>query len=185
MLPPIVALCGHPGSGKSEVQRILHERYGAIPVDDGGPLREIAMHQFGLDRADVYTQAGKARSSTIVDRDWVHRDVLGQLGNVLEGVFGEHAMPWLATRQLRPGHKYSFGSVRRRQAAFYKAQGGFCIGIERPGVAPSPYDFDWFDPGQVDAWIVNDGNLADLVLKVDDIVLRIPEIRAAAVHSAA
>ena len=39
----LIALCGIPGSGKSEVQRILHQRYNVQPIDDGWPMRDFAI----------------------------------------------------------------------------------------------------------------------------------------------
>lgn len=42
-LPRYIALCGHPRSGKSEVQKILKDHYNVTPVDDGAILRETAM----------------------------------------------------------------------------------------------------------------------------------------------
>lgn len=41
----------------------------------------------------------------------------------------------------------------------YRARGGKIIGVRRPGVGPSRYEFDWFDESLVDVWIDNDGDL--------------------------
>src|SRR5262249_32968518 len=133
-LPHLIALSGHPKSGKSLVQDYLRDEYGVVPVDDGRPMRQFAIQFLGLSEADCYTQEGKARISKILGRDWQNRKILGELGKRLEAMFGPHIMPFMATRGLDEKQCYSFGSVRRDQGAFYKAMGGIVIGIDRPGI---------------------------------------------------
>lgn len=161
ILPHIIAICGNPTSGKSEVQRILATK-GVYPIDDGEPLRRFAVDSLGLLPADVRTQEGKLRATAILDRDWEHRKLLGEFGKKLEELFGPDIMPFMATRKLDPNVSYSFGCVRRKQGWFYKRLGGVVLGIERPGVKPSGNDFDEFDKTAVDHWIPNTGSLQDL-----------------------
>ena len=163
--PRLVALCGHPKSGKSEVQLTLNKVFGYQPVDDGFALRKFAVESLGLSWDDVQSQAGKARSTQILGLEWINREILGEFGNRLEVMFGEHIMPFMATRHLNPNQLYSFGSVRKTQGAFYKDLGGVVIGVRRPGVGPSGYAFDLFDESLVDHWIDNDGTLDDLRMK--------------------
>jgi len=165
-LPHIISISGFPGSGKSEVQRILKDVYGVQPIDDGDPLRKFAIQRFGMSHDDVYTQEGKKRSTDILGKSWVNRKALGELGNVLEATFGAHIMPFMATRNLDPALSYSFGSVRRDQGKFYKNMGGVAFGVERPGTPPSPHEFDQFDRSVIDCWVINDGTLEDLAQSV-------------------
>lgn len=95
-----------------------------------------------------------------------HRDVLGRIGNALEQQFGENNLAWLATRHLDSTQRYSFGSVRLQQGIVYRAKGGVIIGVRRPGVGPSRYEFDRFDESLVDIWIDNDGRLDHLEQRV-------------------
>lgn len=158
--PRLIAICGRPGSGKSEVQKILAQ-HGYQPVDDGACVRDFAVRHLGLTVDQVSTPDGKREVIDIADRKWVSRKVLGELARAIEGLFGEFAMPWIATRSLGPG-MYSFGSVRMRQAAFYKQLGGLVIGVRRAGVEPTGNTWDEFDESLVDIWIENNGSLQGL-----------------------
>lgn len=171
-LPHIIALCGYPGSGKTEVQTLLCE-LGVQAIDDGAPLREFSRSWLGLSHSDVYTQEGKLRSSKIAGKDWQNRQMLGELGKKLEEMFGPDIMPFMATRRLLDVACYSFGSVRRRQGWFYKDLGGVVIGIRRLGCGPTGNDFDEFDGDAVDYWIDNDGSIDDLRLKIEIVLQRL------------
>ncbi len=155
-IPKYIALCGNPKAGKSEVQNILLSQYGVTPVDDGLVLREFCVKNLGLTWDDVQTQEGKARHTTVLDKHWQNRDLLGTLGKQLEDMFGEHIMPYIATRRCADGHSYSFGSVRKTQGQFFREAGGVVVGIRNPVAAPSGFDFDKFDESLVDYWIHND-----------------------------
>jgi hypothetical protein len=162
MYPKLIALCGHPKAGKSEVQKILEEFYGHLPVDDGLPMRSFCVHHLGMRWDDVQSQAGKAGYVEILGKRWQRRDILGQLGNVYEDMFGADIMPFMACIGLDPDKNYSFGSVRRDQGAFYKSRGGLIIGIRNPLAQPSPYEFDRFNEELVDIWIENDAQAQGL-----------------------
>ena len=164
----LIGLCGSPKSGKSEIQKIMHRNYQIIPIDDGEVLREFAINYLGLSVEDVYTQEGKARATEILGKTWINRDLLGSLGNSLEQLLGDQVMPFIACQGLHSERSYSFGSVRKNQGEFYKSLGGVIIEVTRPGVAPSPYDFDRYDRSVIDVVIENDGSLADLELAVGE-----------------
>ena len=164
--PLLIALCGNPKAGKSTVQKIMQDDFGVLPVDDGRVLRDIGKMVFGLSEADVTTQAGKTRITRISDptaskAEWENRDILGTIGNLLERTFGELVVPRATIRSIAADLKHasavSFGSVRKRQGLAYLEQGGIVIEVVNPGVGPSPYDFDWYDPELVDFQIHNDG----------------------------
>lgn len=180
-LPRFIGLCGNPKAGKSLVQEILQERYGYTPVDDGHVLREFAVEKLGLSWDDVQTQAGKAGYTEILGKNWQNRDILGTLGAQLEDMFGEHIMPFIATRNLANNGRFSFGSVRKSQGQFYRDQGGLVVEVQNPLAKDSPYAFDRFDRSYVDAVIVNDAltrmdpEMArfDLVAKIDTMINRL------------
>lgn len=163
--PRIIALCGNPGAGKSTAQNILHAAYGYQPVDDGLGIRQIAVEQMGLTWDQVTTQAGKREKVMLNDREWVVRDVLGELGNALEEKFGPDIIPLMAYRAnnielvptRNPPQRYSFGSVRREQGWFHKKHGGLVIEIRNPQAPVSPYAFDAYNPMAVDGHVDNDG----------------------------
>lgn len=165
-IPHLIAICGYPGSGKSEIQTILTE-IGVHCVDDGYPMRKFAITHLGLSHDDVYTQEGKSRFTEIDGAIWQNRKILGEFGNRLEEMFGPYIMPFMATRRLSETISYSFGSVRRDQGKFYQKLGGVVLGVRRPGVGPSGNEFDEFDASIVDYWIDNDGSIEDLRFKLE------------------
>lgn len=161
-LPRYIALCGLPGSGKSTVQELLRANHGVYPVDDGYPLRDICIRYLNLSTHQVCTQEGKKENVFLLDKTWQVREILGEMGNRFEAMFGEHVIPFMVTNTLVGNGPYSFGSVRKSQGWFYKDQGGIVIEVRRPGIEPSPYAFDQFDPEAVDHVLMNNGTLHDL-----------------------
>ena len=164
-LPQIIGLCGYPGAGKTEVQKIL-AKFDSIAVDDGRPMRKFAVDFLGLSWDDVLTQEGKKGFKMVAGVMWQNRDILGQLGNKFEELFGVDAIPFMSTRNLKDDISYTFGSVRRAQGRFYQKMGGVILGVRRPGVERSIFEFDRFDEQAVDLWIDNDGTLEDLEVDV-------------------
>lgn len=176
----LIALCGAPGAGKTEVQRYLVEHYGVRAVDDGHPLRDFAMRHLGLSKWHVTTQEGKASSVVLPGgKTMVVREALGELGNCLEDLFGPDVVPdmalaWAArdarTYAMWPGHLqsqvYCFGSVRRAQGRVYKEAGATVVEIVRPG-RQCINDFDKYDPAFVDVTIANNGDLKTLHERIE------------------
>ena len=116
-LPRFVALCGNPLSGKSTAGLIL-EKLGYGLVDDGGPMRQIAINQFGATHDDVYTQEGKLRTTVVNGVTMTWRDVLGRIGNGLEHEFG--------------GDVSDFGHGRKGRSQLRPAGVSRQIGLQRP-----------------------------------------------------
>lgn len=167
-LPPYIAICGNPESGKSLVQMILQKSYGVQPVDDGYALREYAVNNLGLTWDQVSTQEGKREKVKVLGRVWEVREILGEVGKQLEDLFGEHIMPLMAVNRIKEksARSHSFGSVRKTQGYFFRERGGIVLGIRNPNAPMSKYAFDWFDPDAVTHWIDNDGLARGL--SVDD-----------------
>lgn len=142
--PVYIALCGKPKAGKSEVQKILEQRYGAISIDDGEPLRDFAIRHMGATFEDVYTQEGKARMVTLPGgRAMTWRKFLGEFGNRIEDLLGSHAIPEMAVMKCRvPGQIYSFGSVRRDQGILYRSHGGIVVEVANAFIPESEHEFD-------------------------------------------
>jgi len=157
-LPRFVALCGNPLSGKSTAGLIL-EKLGYGLVDDGGPMRQIAINQFGATHDDVYTQEGKLRTTVVNGVTMTWRDVLGRIGNGLEHEFGGDVIPELAYNAVPEGTSAYFGSVRREQGWYHAKRGALVLEIRRPGVGPSPYEFDRFNAEACHGIILNDSTL--------------------------
>lgn len=99
-LPPIIGICGYPKAGKSTVQKILADLYDVLPLDDGLPLREIAVNYLGLTHEQVTTQEGKTETVMINGTPWIVRDVLGQIGNAFEEKFGGDVIPLMAVNRF-------------------------------------------------------------------------------------
>lgn len=163
----LIALCGAPGCGKSEVQRYLHQRYNIQPIDDGWPLRDFAIRHCGARLLDVVTQAGKAQVFKFPGgHEMVMREFLGELGCAIEDILGPDAIPAMAMAAVKrergefPG--FSFSSVRRKQGCYLKSQGNVTVvEIVRPGVV-SVNEFDQYDTKCIDISIANTGSVEDL-----------------------
>ena len=179
--PLLIALCGRPTSGKSEVQRILMKRFIISPIDDGQILRVHCRELFNLSAADTETQDGKRRITDIQGKPWENRKIIGEYGNILEQKFGNLVIPNWAIRQAHThwdmlntaaaSHAclgYSFGSVRRGQGQAYRAQGGLVIEIDRPTVEQSGNVWDLYDPKYVTHTFQN--TASDLEKLEDEVV---------------
>lgn len=161
-LPPLVALMGNPRSGKTTAARILGHLGGYELVDDGRPMREIAMRHLGLTESQVFTQDGKLETVTINGRNWVVREILGEIGNAFEEKFGGDVIPLMSKNSLGdayfdPTRRFVFGSVRREQGFFWKKEGAMVIEIVNPAAPPSPFEFDVFNASMAHVRIQNDG----------------------------
>lgn len=172
-LPPIIALCGWPKTGKSTVQKILADLYDVVPLDDGLPLREIAVQYLGLTHDQVTTQEGKAETIMINGAPWIARDVLGQLGNAMEEKYGGDVIPLMAVNRFgldNPAgpnrhQSVSFASVRRQQGWFWRKRGALVIEIRRPGTTMGA-EFNRYDAEAAHCAVINDGSLDDLSERV-------------------
>ncbi len=150
------ALCGLPGAGKSEVQKILWHDHQVIPVDDARPLRDAAKVLYNLTEEDVTTQHGKARVIQVGERHITVREVLGELGNYVEATDMLH-LPKLArlkADEMHPGCRVSFGSVRRNQGEVFRGAEGLVIEVVRDGI-DLINEFDAYDTSLVDIRIHN------------------------------
>jgi hypothetical protein len=156
-LPRLIALCGNPTCGKSTAAGLLEKNFGHKLVDDGLPLRQIGMQYLGLTADQVFTQAGKLETVTINDREWEVRKILGEIGNAFEEKFGGDIIPMMSHQLLDPIQPYVFGSVRRKQAHYWKKHGAVVIEIVNPLAGPSKYEFDSYDASAVDYMVLNDG----------------------------
>lgn len=161
-IPSIIALCGNPNSGKSTAAKILSEELGFIPVDDGGPLRDISIKYLGLNEHQCYTQEGKEQFVDINGRRWQCREVLGELGNCFEDKFGANIIPIMSYHNIiKPGiaegKRFSLGSCRRDQGYYWSSIGGLVIEILNPDSPASKFEFDRYDKSSVNLTVVNDG----------------------------
>jgi tRNA uridine 5-carbamoylmethylation protein Kti12 len=166
--PTLIALCGAPKAGKTTLAEFLERRYNAHLVDDGEVLRRAAMALYGLSWDDVTTQEGKAKRIELCGRTFDHRQLLGQLGNLLESHYGEQIIPELTLRALqRRFHAdtelwdhpfFVFPSVRKTQGLTYRERRGVVIEVRRPGHVPVN-DFDHYDTSLVNYTLDNAGDL--------------------------
>lgn len=155
MFPRLIALCGRPGSGKTEVAKILRADYGYVISDDGLPLREIAMDHLGLTYNQCFTQEGKLEKLTLVGREWEARQVLGEIGNAFEEKFGADIIPYMSYRGQDPEQRYVMASARREQGAFWASKGALVIEVVNSYVPESKFGFDYYNPKNVHRQIHN------------------------------
>ena len=173
--PKFIALCGAPETGKTTVADYMAARYGGRVIDDGKVLREACRALYGLSHEDVYTQAGKARIKSVGGREFSHRQLLGDLGNLLEGFYGQQFMPERAIESIAPSDTarfFLFPSCRKTQGITYRAQGGVVIELIRPDHFPIN-DFDQYDRSLVSHVLSNDRDLPALFYQVDFLMERV------------
>lgn len=167
-----VAFTGAPGVGKDTAADYLARRYNAVRVDDGRHLREIAKLLFGLGEEEVSTHAGKARMTVVCGKTWENRKILGEIGNKLEELFGQHVIPECAVRAFAdPDRLNVYSSVRKTQGDYYRAHGGIVIEIAREGyIATNGFDFTY---AEADYRILNvEGRPSALYRQLDDIMAK-------------
>ena len=158
-----VALCGYPKVGKSEVQRIISQRYCVAALDDSAPLREAAKILYNLDEWHVATQEGKASIVVAGRKRMTVRKALGELGNYLEKN-DEFHLPRLAIQKALasdPNGIHCFASVRKQQPVFFRDTGrAIVIEVTRDG-CKALEDFDDYDRSCLDFSIDNTIDLKD------------------------
>ena len=172
-IPRYVAICGAPGSGKSTVAKILTELYGAVSIDDGYILRKACAVLYSQPVNNFTTQEGKQLITNVCGQDYTNRELLGDLGTVLENFYGDQFMPEQALRQadcwtgvtMEKPPFFVFPSVRKNQGKSYLARGGMVLEIIRPGYEALK-EFDKYDTSLVDFYLTNDGDLAALERRV-------------------
>lgn len=166
----LVAVCGWPGSGKTEAANALVAAMGAVLVDDAWPLRDLAMRHMGATREDVYTQAGKDAPLTIMGRRTTWREVLGDLGLAMEAALGEGVLPHMAVGQVSGPGTWVFPSCRRGQGHVYRRHGAMVLEVVRRGVSVPAREFDEYDGSAVTHRVDNSGTLEDLGDRVVGVV---------------
>lgn len=166
ILPPLIALVGHPKSGKSTASELLGRHWSFTIVDDGYPLRDFVSTHYGATAAQVYTQEGKAQlaywtsGTPVRDRAGKHltwREVLGRVGNQIEALHGDDILARMAIEKVDGCDPCVFASVRRTQGRLYRHFGGIVVQIDNPLAGPSGNDFDLWDEQAVDYCLLNDG----------------------------
>lgn len=160
--PRFVALCGAPGSGKTSVAEFLALRYDAKIVDDGMVLRRACSVLYQTPLSDFVTQEGKTTLREVCKGVWKsNRQLLGDLGNMLESEHSEQFMPEAAVRSCDLTSStpfFLFPSCRKTQGITYRTLGGIVIEVARPGYTIT-HDFDRWDRDLVTHRIDNCGDL--------------------------
>ena len=168
-LPRHVAICGAPGAGKSAVANILNDAFGAVIIDDGMILRRACAALYSLPLSDFVTQEGKARTTIVCGQDYLNRELLGDLGTVLESFYGDQFMPEQALRQADAIKGdvpfFVFPSVRKNQGESYLGRGGMVLEVVRPGHRPVKA-FDQYEERYITHVVVNNGDLRQLERRV-------------------
>lgn len=169
----LIGLCGSPKSGKSEVARILREKYGAVIVDDGMILRTAAPFLFhGVEIGDTLTQEGKNKSVVVNGKPFTVRKLLGDLGQILEDYYGEDYIPDQTMQRianLAPAPFYVMPSVRKTQGHLYRRHYAAIWEIDRD-VPASPHAFDKWDKTVVTQKVDNNRGIPDLERNVHQAV---------------
>lgn len=139
---------------------MLQDEFGAVIIDDGMPLRRALPILTGIPEEDCYTQEGKSKVYRVGNREEEVRKGLGELGNWLEGRYGEEILAELAMQYALREHPdaplYVYPSVRKTQGRAYRRMGGLVIQVNNPKVGPSGNAFDVWDENAVDLRFTND-----------------------------
>lgn len=169
--PEFVVVCGDPGHGKDTFADWLVQLLGpgTHKIDDGRPLREMAVLLYGVDYQDTLTQEGKRKLVKTLKGMQPLRQVLGELGEAMEALYGQNFNPDQAMRFIEKlkandpaACRFIFPSVRRDQPLYYRERGALILQVIRPDAPVSPYEFDRWNRDAAHITIINDGSLSQL-----------------------
>lgn len=111
----IIGLCGKPQSGKTEVRRILNERFGFEVVNSKSVLYTMSAYVTGLKPEDFSHPDLKNNAFNGA----THRQITGELGNAVERLFGDSYLIKRALEAHKVWHRadcnFVVDSLRKEQ----------------------------------------------------------------------
>lgn len=161
----IIALCGAPGAGKTEVAEILSRNHYFKVVDDSKAIKLLTAdyHDIPLSRficpiqKDVPLERLGGKTP---------RQAAGDFGLFLEKEVNPNFSQIMALKQMKPGGRYVVPSVRMNQPEWWRLRFAAVIEVVRPGKSITNKDYDWYSGLAVHHTIWNNGTLKDLEEKV-------------------
>lgn len=160
----LLGLCGYRTSGKSEVAKILVEKYNFEIIDTKKLLRELAS-DITRTPADLLKQTG---FKELPYQGRTHREIMGELGKTLENLFGHDYLLRRALHRVDKTKNLIVDSLRMDQALFFE---GTVVEVKSDKVTPSGFDFDEYNRTRINYSIDNSGSLKQLSDCVDVMML--------------
>lgn len=156
----LIGLCGVPGSGKSSVTDILVEKYGFEVLDMKETLRRLAAELTGLTTYEFVLQEDKVKTYHGVQR----RTIMGELGNAVEGMFGDTFLLDQAIAKLDRANELQnkrivVDSLRKSQPVGFP---GLVVEVISDKAVRTYNDFDEYDRSRINSIIVNMGTMDEL-----------------------
>jgi hypothetical protein len=162
-------------SGKGEVAKRLVENHGFVEVAFADKLKQVCMLIFGLTHEQCY---GDDKDK--VDPFWndTPRNILQKIGEGIRKAYREDVWVKAVEKKLEdsPDREHVISDCRYpNECKMIHEHNGYLVRIDRPGesrIATSTHASET----ALDTWkdwegiIVNDGSLADLACKVDEMV---------------
>lgn len=150
----LIGLTGKPGSGKSEVSRILTQKYNFQLIDTKDKLRMICSEITGIPYSTFQNTAGKAS----LYQGITLRELMGEVANSIENILGFDYFPKEALKQYKGGWAV-VDSLRKDQALAF---GGKIVEVTSRRSLKSNFSFDKYDRSLIHYKLVNNGDLGDL-----------------------
>lgn len=166
----VLGLCGEPGAGKTEVRKILSQKFNFSVINSKIAIYKMASELTGLDIDEFINPDTKNNYFNGIRL----RTILAECGYVSESLFGR---TYLIQQQLEANKvskrlercDFVIDSLRMNQPTMLYAKGLIdgVLHIVNPAVKPSEQVYDEYDlTGVKHIVVMNDGSLEELTLSV-------------------
>lgn len=151
----LIGLCGKPQSGKSQVRKIMMERYKYITINTKHHLAEACGSLTGLAPELFLSQEGKSTNYKGVEL----RTIMGNVQDSMEAMFGDYHSIQRSLSYYNITDYIVVDSLRKTQPLHFP---GLIVEVVSHRSVDTGYSFDLYIRDRIDYTLDNNGTVADL-----------------------